>query len=456
MSQLIRSVPILKNNSYLKAINAAGSALLDVLKVDSSDRTILNGASGAGIRFTGSANANAYSSVSVTATGINQIWTDSSRTMAIYADSASGNLIGALSAHSFSFITNGVSRVTMDHTNSALTPASAGGWKLGRATVPWGDFYTGDGTSTIGITNTGGVGYMGTYSNHPLVLITNNTTRMTLLANGAALDITPTTFSFRGKTSDGSDTGVWYFTTGNSYDEAGSRGACFRIQGDDAGGNYGTFVANTGTTSNSDFQFRVNNTSGAGGTFRILNSSGTNRLVYYPNSYYLDMFDGTRTFRIGLPGGNGVVGCYSSHDLGLLSANQIKWSVETGGDFTQNTSYGGSIVLTRTLSSVRQAVDITSVAAGSSISDATEVQKIYHNIGTVGSGQGIKLWDAGIGTTVVVRNGGANALAVYPLTGSVGINALSVGTPVSLAVGDVGVFYRMSSTLWIGGKLTAF
>lgn len=53
-------------------------------------------------------------------------------------------------------------------------------------------------------------------------------------------------------------------------------------------------------------------------------------------------------------------------------------------------------------------------AAGTSAGNATALTHVYNNVTTVGSGEGVKLPPTEMGETIIVRNGGANPLLVYP------------------------------------------
>ena len=67
-------------------------------------------------------------------------------------------------------------------------------------------------------------------------------------------------------------------------------------------------------------------------------------------------------------------------------------------------------------------------AAGTSAGDATQLTYVYNNVTTVGSGAGVKLPQAEMGATIIVRNGGANSLTVYPYSASNTINNAGFGT----------------------------
>ena len=84
-------------------------------------------------------------------------------------------------------------------------------------------------------------------------------------------------------------------------------------------------------------------------------------------------------------------------------------------------------------------------AAGTSAGDATAITFVYNNVTTTGSGAGVKLPPTEMGETIIVRNGGANPLTVYPYNASSSINNAGFGTvnPDCSAM-----FYAVSNTLW--------
>jgi hypothetical protein len=90
-------------------------------------------------------------------------------------------------------------------------------------------------------------------------------------------------------------------------------------------------------------------------------------------------------------------------------------------------------------------------AAGTTISDALALAnlRMIHIVTTVASGTGVKLTNASTGQILWVTNEGANALAIYPNTGSENIDALAAGAAYSLAAGASRQFIKISSTKWI-------
>ena len=87
----------------------------------------------------------------------------------------------------------------------------------------------------------------------------------------------------------------------------------------------------------------------------------------------------------------------------------------------------------------------TLTAAGTSAGNAASITYVYTNVTTVASGTGVKLPKAEMGETVIIRNGGANALKVYPYNATDTINNAGFGTinPECSAM-----FYAVSNTLW--------
>jgi len=95
-------------------------------------------------------------------------------------------------------------------------------------------------------------------------------------------------------------------------------------------------------------------------------------------------------------------------------------------------------------------------AAGSAITDATDLTALVNNVTTVAASTGVQLPAVAIGTQVLVRNSGANALLVYPDGALIKINGGTDGAAVSLAATEVGIFAKVSATNWIGGVAVVF
>lgn len=116
------------------------------------------------------------------------------------------------------------------------------------------------------------------------------------------------------------------------------------------------------------------------------------------------------------------------------------------------TTGSGSLVLSTSpnISDIRGSVSATVTAAGSNQSGATALTSDINIVTTVGSGAGVVLPTAAAGRTVVVKNGGANTLSVYPASGAA-IDSLSANAAYSLPAGGYVVFNATSSTKWYSG-----
>ena len=93
-------------------------------------------------------------------------------------------------------------------------------------------------------------------------------------------------------------------------------------------------------------------------------------------------------------------------------------------------------------------------AAGSTLATATPVTTRLANVTTVAASTGVSLpVNAAAGELCFVRNGGANALSVYPATSSGTINGGSAGAAVSLAVTTYktqnSLFLCLGNDVWI-------
>ena len=84
-------------------------------------------------------------------------------------------------------------------------------------------------------------------------------------------------------------------------------------------------------------------------------------------------------------------------------------------------------------------------AAGTSAGDATAITYVYNNITTVAAGAGVKLPPTEMGETIIVRNGGANPLTVYPYDAGSSINSAGSGL---INAGCSAMFYAVSNTVW--------
>lgn len=89
-------------------------------------------------------------------------------------------------------------------------------------------------------------------------------------------------------------------------------------------------------------------------------------------------------------------------------------------------------------------------AAGTTITDATQLNSTHAVITTAAADTGVKLYNGVIGDTHFVYNDGANPVKVYPPTSTQTINQLSAGTSMTLATNTGVMLKKMTSTVWIG------
>lgn len=91
-------------------------------------------------------------------------------------------------------------------------------------------------------------------------------------------------------------------------------------------------------------------------------------------------------------------------------------------------------------------------AAGTTIDDATALTATTNLVTTTASSTGVKLPDAEVGSEIMVGNGGANTLKVYPPSSSGKINNASAGAAASVATLKGAIFRRMSSVDWVAAQ----
>lgn len=87
-------------------------------------------------------------------------------------------------------------------------------------------------------------------------------------------------------------------------------------------------------------------------------------------------------------------------------------------------------------------------AAGTSISDATDLYHEFNVLGTVAASTGVQLPDWPIGASVEIVNTGASTVSVYPHSSSGTINAGSPGAAQTVATTKNVKFTRVSLTDW--------
>jgi len=88
-------------------------------------------------------------------------------------------------------------------------------------------------------------------------------------------------------------------------------------------------------------------------------------------------------------------------------------------------------------------------AAGTVITDATDLTNDVNYVSTVASGSGVQLFAAEVGDSQVVYNGGANTLKVYPDVSTAQINQITAGSAHSLPTNTSALYVKVSTTRWV-------
>lgn len=88
-------------------------------------------------------------------------------------------------------------------------------------------------------------------------------------------------------------------------------------------------------------------------------------------------------------------------------------------------------------------------AAGTVITDALDLSADTNVIATCASGAGVQVFQAEIGDSQEIYNGGANACKVYPDAATSQFNALGNGNAFLLGTNSACYVRKISSTRWI-------
>ena len=85
-------------------------------------------------------------------------------------------------------------------------------------------------------------------------------------------------------------------------------------------------------------------------------------------------------------------------------------------------------------------------AAGTVITDATDLTASFNMISTAAAGSGVQIPILAANESLLVYNGGANAVKVYPGAATVAINQLGVGNAMTLPQYTACIFHGISTT----------
>jgi len=94
-------------------------------------------------------------------------------------------------------------------------------------------------------------------------------------------------------------------------------------------------------------------------------------------------------------------------------------------------------------------------AAGSAITDAQSLYGRLNIVSTTAASTGVQLPEVDLGVTVIVKNGGASTLAVYPSSATQKLNGGSDGAAFSVATTRTAYFQRIDGTDTIAALFAA-
>lgn len=98
---------------------------------------------------------------------------------------------------------------------------------------------------------------------------------------------------------------------------------------------------------------------------------------------------------------------------------------------------------------IQGAINSAVTAAGTVITDATDLVASNNYISTAAASSGVQLPSVPLGDSLCVYNGGANAVKVYPHSSTGTINAGSAGAAVTCPVNTLMTFRRWTTTKWV-------
>jgi hypothetical protein len=104
---------------------------------------------------------------------------------------------------------------------------------------------------------------------------------------------------------------------------------------------------------------------------------------------------------------------------------------------------------------IGNSVQIGLVAAGNNIATSLPLRAKMNVVATTAASTGVQLPLLELGATVIVRNAGANTLAVYPASTSDKINGATAGAAFNLATGRSAYFQRIAGDDTFAGLFAA-
>lgn len=161
-------------------------------------------------------------------------------------------------------------------------------------------------------------------------------------------------------------------------------------------------------------------------------ASGAVVPVLFGTFYKLEDATGAYTGWTSISSGGLNLQATSNIPIRFYTNGTLKYSISSTGVLTQDGTNGGGVTLTKTNTSVAQPAANALTATGTALADALQLSSVYNNVTTAASGTGVKLWNPTVGSTIWVRNGGANNLLLYPADASGAINGGTGGAAITL------------------------
>lgn len=145
-------------------------------------------------------------------------------------------------------------------------------------------------------------------------------------------------------------------------------------------------------------------------------------------------------------------------------AGLLRWFPDTSGNWRQDATSGGNVVITKPSSVVALPAQAAITAAGTTLATSTQLTAIMNEITGGASNTGVRLLEqSGLaGYFQIIKNRTASNKRIYPPDSTSTINGLAVGTAVNCAANELCVLIKVapsagpSANAWIGGAIVNF
>lgn len=145
-----------------------------------------------------------------------------------------------------------------------------------------------------------------------------------------------------------------------------------------------------------------------------------------------------------------TLGTDSAHSLNFKSNDLSRAAINSSGALVQDSTNGSDLDWSQKSGTyVALTCSFNLTATGTLISDALDLVSTFNFLTTVAASTGAQLPDSLTNSIIFGLNAGANALALYPHSGTGTINGGGAGSSVSIANGSAFIAWRESSTNWI-------